>query len=155
MFILEFWHWWALALIFVVVEALYVSGAFVSLAIAGLVTGMAFNSDPDLGWRLQLVIFASTTIISFVIIKLLFGRKLAESAAETKVPSTLIGRELVLTQAIQNGFGEIEIDGINWALKGPDKKAGTVVKVVSVDGHYLAVYPFTQNTDENDQSDLH
>jgi len=152
MFILEFWHWWALALIFVVVEALMVSGVFAAFALASLITGMAFNSYPSLEWQLQLVIFATSTVVFFYIIRLIFGKRLSKDAAETQIPSELIGTELILKNAIQNGFGELEIDGTNWALKGPDCKPGTVVRVVSVDGHYLAVFPFNKDNPNHDDS---
>ena len=147
-FVLEFWHWWALALMFVVVEALLLSGVFAAFAIAGLITGIAFNMYPTLDWKLQLVIFATATIIFQFIFRSLFKKKLDESAEDLHKPSELIGKELVLRFPIQNGFSEIEIDGVNWALKGPDLKAGTTVKVVGVDGNYLSVFPFTPQKDE-------
>jgi len=143
MFVLEFWHWWALALIFVVIEALILSGVFVAFAIAGLVTGMAFYYYPELDWRLQLVIFATVTVITLFIIRALFSDWLNENAKSHSSSSEMIGKDLVLKQPIQNGFGEIEIDGKNWALKGPNLKAGTEVRVIGVDSYFLKVHPLS------------
>jgi len=141
MFVLEFWHWWALALIFVVVEAMILSGVFVAFAIAGLITGMAFYYYPALTWQLQLVIFATSSLGFLYLIRALFSEWLNKNAKEYDSTSEMIGKQLVLKQPIQNGFGEIEIDGKNWALKGPNLKAGATVRVVGVDSYFLNVYP--------------
>ena len=143
MFVLEFWHWWALALIFVVVEALILSGVFVAFAIAGLFTGMASYYYPELEWRLQLVIFATFSVVFFFAIRFLFADWLNKNAEAYDSTSEMIGKELVLKLPIQNGFGEIEIDGKNWALKGPELKAGTEVKVIGIDSYFLKVYPLS------------
>ena len=148
--VLEFWHWWVLALIFVVVEALMVSGVFAAFAIAGLITGIASNMYPALEWQAQLGIFATTTIIFQFLVRLFFSKKLDEAAGDELTSSAMIGKELILKSPIQNGFGEIEIDGVNWAIKGPDQKKGTLVKVIGVDGNFLAVYPYI---DKNKLSD--
>ncbi len=144
MFVLEFWHWWALALIFVVIEALILSGVFVSLAIAGLFTGMASNSYPELDWRMQLVIFSAITATSLVIIRALFADWLNKNAEEHNSSSEMIGKDLILTLPIQNGFGEINIDGKNWAIKGPELKPGTKVRVIGIDSYFLKVHPVSQ-----------
>ena len=141
MFVLEFWHWWALALIFVVVEALLLSGVFVALAIAGLVTGMGSYYIPELDWRLQIVIFATCTVICLFAIRFFFADWLNKNAEAYDSTSEMIGKEFVLKLPIQNGFGEIEIDGKNWALKGPELKVGTTVKVIGIDSYFLKVFP--------------
>ena len=141
MFVLEFWHWWALALIFVVIEALLLSGVFVAMAIAGLATGVASYYYPEFDWRLQLVIFATSTGICLYIIRALFSDWLNKNADAYDSTSEMIGKELVLKLPIQNGFGEIEINGKNWALKGPELKAGTKVKVIGIDSYFLKVFP--------------
>jgi len=142
-FIIEFWHWLALALIFIVVEALLVSGVFAAFTVAGLITGVTFYVYPDLGFKEQLVIFATSSFILFYIIRYFFADKLSQSAEDNASTSKLVGKELVLERPIQNGFGEVIIDGVNWAVKGADQKAGTTVKVVGTDGHCLSVYHFT------------
>ena len=147
--VLEFWHWWALALIFVVVEALLLSGVFVALGVAGLITGIAFYVYPDLGWRPQLVIFGSSTVVTLALIRSLFSGWLNKNAEEHASTSEMIGKELVLKLPIQNGFGEIEIDGKNWALKGADQKAGTTVKVIGVDSYFLNVRPIRSSTNSS------
>ncbi|MDH3326544.1 MAG: NfeD family protein [Gammaproteobacteria bacterium] len=144
-FVLEFWHWWALALIFVVVEALLLSGAFAAFAAAGLIAGSALYFYPELDWKLQLVIFATSTAILFFLIRVLFSDWLNQNAEDNASTSEMIGKEFVLKLPIQNGFGEIEIDGKNWAIKGADQKTGTTVKVIGVDSYFLSVYPIGIN----------
>ena len=150
-FVLEFWHWYALALIFVVVEALLLSGVFAALGIASLITGMAFYEYPKLEWRLQLVVFATSTALSLFIIRQLFSNWLRRNAEDSHNSSEMIGKELVLKRPIQNGFGELEIEGKNWALKGPDQIAGTTVRVVGVDSYFLSVYPMRPKEKKEEQ----
>ena len=51
----------------------------------------------------------------------------------------LIGRVVVLDQAIANGVGRARIDDAFWVVAGPDLPAGSRVRVVAVDGMTLKV----------------
>ncbi len=140
-FELEFWHWWAIALMLVVAEALSPSGIFGGMAVAAALLGAIFLANPEMHWKVQLGLFGLLTLI-------LSGgwyfmqRKASGTARATRQKAKgYIGRELVLSQPIQNGFSELEIDGICWELKGPTLKAGTKVRVVAVDGDILVVRP--------------
>ena len=141
LFELEFWHWWAIALILVVVEALVPMGIFGGMAIASAITGALFLAFPELHWKPQLAIFAAlTTVFSGAWYMLL--RKSSSAAYSTRQKAKeYIGRDLVLTQPLQNGFSELELDGICWELKGPNLRAGAKVRVVGVEGDILVVYP--------------
>lgn len=53
----------------------------------------------------------------------------------------LIGRVVVLDQAIANGIGRARIDDAFWVVAGVDLPAGSAVRVVAVDGMTLKVQP--------------
>lgn len=140
MFQIEFWHWWVLALIFVVFEGMIPSGVFAAMAISGGILGGILLKYPFLTTSVQLGIFGSITLI-FTLIFARYKRKqyLASVESGEKPPETMLGKEFELTQPIRHGFGEVEIDGQHWSLKGPDTAAGTLVRVLRLDGDILMV----------------
>jgi len=140
---IEFWHWWVLALCFVVFEAMIPSGVFFSLAIAAGALGAIVMQYPYLEISPQLGIFAT---IAMTLTLIIAHRKRAQyqKALEegTAAPAqTMLGKEFELTSPIQNGFGEIELDGQHWSLKGPSIKTGVLVRVLRLDGEMLMVMP--------------
>ena len=53
---LDYWHWWILGGLFLLLEA-FVSGFFfVWLAVSAAVVGIAMLLYPEMGWKVQLVI---------------------------------------------------------------------------------------------------
>ncbi|MDH5299938.1 MAG: NfeD family protein [Gammaproteobacteria bacterium] len=144
------WHWWAIALIFVVLEALIPSGIFVGIAVSGAITGAIKINFPALSWEAQLGIFATITVVVTFIWRKIFKVSEAENqdiATKGKARAQ-VGKEFVLKLPLQNGFGEAELDDISWELKGPDTKAGKRVRVVGVDGSILVVYPLPEKKKE-------
>jgi inner membrane protein len=53
--------------------------------------------------------------------------------------NTLVGHVAKLDQAIVNGRGRVQIADAFWVVEGADLPAGTVVRVVAVDGMALKV----------------
>jgi len=138
---LEFWHWWALALIFVVVEAVMPSGVFMSMALAGGFMGALFLAYPDITWQAQLGGFAAFTMVLSYPTTYFYRKKLGSHDDFRSVAAKLIGEEIELTMPVQNGFGEIEVDGTIWSLKGPDIKKGERARIIGTDGDMLVVRP--------------
>lgn len=139
---LEFWHWWAIALILVVVEALSPSGFFAGMAMAAALTGAAYLAFPEMGLLEQFGIFGVLSFLFYFLFNYLLaklgigqGKKPAELAQE------FMGKDFELGMAIKNGYGELEINGVNWSLKGPDVPSGSTVRVIGLDGDMLVVLP--------------
>ncbi len=147
---LEFWHWWALALILVVVEALVPSGVFVALAVSAGIMGGLFLYLPDLSWQAQLAGFGGIALVLSYPTTYWYRKKLDSHNNMEEIMSHFIGQDLVLTSAIQNGFGEIELDGRIWSLKGPDIKKGVKVRIVDMDGNMLVVLPYPKKASPDD-----
>jgi membrane protein implicated in regulation of membrane protease activity len=53
----------------------------------------------------------------------------------------LVGRVLVVEEAIDNGRGKVRVGDTLWAAEGPDAAAGAEVKVLSAQGTVLRVGP--------------
>jgi len=136
------WLWYAIALVLVVFEGMRPSGLFAAMAVTSGILGGLVTAYPELTWQEQLGIYAIIgTVLSLIFTKAVAViRKNDDYTPESK---TMIGQDFQLTSPIQNSFGEIELDGVFWSLKGPDMKKGTTVRVVGIDGEMLAVMPIS------------
>lgn len=142
------WFWYAIALILVVFEGMRPSGLFASMAVTAGILGGIVTGYPELSWQQQLGIYAAMTLVlSFITMKLV--ARFRKNHDEGPESTSMIGKEFQLTFPIQNSFGEIELDGLFWSLKGPDMKKGTLVRVVGVDGEMLAVMPVSALSSSN------
>ena len=138
----EFWHWWVLALCFVVIEAMKPVLVFAAMGIAAGILGGLLMMYPYMEIRQQLGIFGAFTMVA-ILISARYKRKQyqEEFANGETLAQEMIGREFKLKYAVQNGFGEINLDDQHWSLKGPPMPPGTLVKVVRLDGDMLLVFP--------------
>ena len=144
---LLFWHWWVFTLIFTVIEAVAPSGLFAALSLSSAITGGVAWAYEDVGWSMQLGLFAlSTAIIYAPISAFLEKRRRSNPKDEVNSSKQLIGTELTLTNPIVNGFCEIDIDGTIYTLKGPALRVATKVRIVGTDGTMLVVHPVTPPT---------
>lgn len=138
---LLYWHWWIIGLVLVVGEGLMPSGIFASMAIGGLVAGTVSWIIPGVSTPIQLALFTTTMLVSLISIRYVRKKTRMEARTDRTDPKDYIGREFTLTASVQNGYSEIELDGIVWTLKGPELKAGDRVRVVDTDTDILVIYP--------------
>lgn len=66
-YILNHWHWWALATLFVIGELLGPCAYFMAIGIAALLTGLVVRLMPELGGLWQLGLFIVLCLISTAI----------------------------------------------------------------------------------------
>jgi len=137
-------HWmWMLAAIFLGIAELVVPGVFlIWLAAAAAVTGLltlAFG----IGLPVQFALFALLAIASVY-----FGRrwylKYPMPSADPLLndrAARLIGRTVVVIQAIVNGEGRVRVGDSVWSCRGPDCAEGSRVRIVGADGSCLKVEP--------------
>lgn len=130
-----FWHWWALSLIFLVIEVLVPSFFFLWLAAAGLITGIivwlfliTFNA--------QLFVFSVFAIAAIVLWKIVGHKKTQKTDHPllNKRGQQYIGRTFNLYEAIENGQGKIKVDDSIWTVNGEDCTVATKVRVIAVRG---------------------
>lgn len=136
------WMWMALALLAITFAGTLrsLSLTWVSL-VATLVGGITWANKtmPDIT---QLLIFAAVTLPGVAIVHFFIKPRLAttqtdedpQSAIKAPSPRQIIHRSFTLTEPIVNGFGQIEINGVTWRVRGEDSAAGEQIHVLGVDG---------------------
>ena len=138
---IDYWHWWILAGILLIIEVAAPSFFFLWLSIAAGITGLALLAVPELGWEYQILLFSSLSVISLTA----FKRYQRANPVTTDQPTLnrrgeqYIGRNFTLTEPITNNSGVIHVDDSTWRIKGANLPAGTTVRVVGADSVILEV----------------
>jgi membrane protein implicated in regulation of membrane protease activity len=66
---IDYWHWWILAGILLILEVSAPSFFFLWLTIAAAITGFALLAVPDLGWQYQLLLFSALSVVTITAFK--------------------------------------------------------------------------------------
>ncbi|MDE0795962.1 MAG: NfeD family protein [Alphaproteobacteria bacterium] len=140
-----FWYWLALGIGLMLVEVLVPGVLFLWLGAAAIVTGLILLGIPDMGWQIQLVVFAVLSIVSVYV-----GRRYVYANPEpTDHPTlnqrgeNLVGQQYSLDGATSGGAGRVKVGDSLWAIavipQGAELPAGARIQVVRVDGSTLVV----------------
>lgn len=137
----EFWHWFVVALALGVVEIFAPTAFIIWLAGAAAAVGVALLVWPAMGGEYQFLLFAMISIAGVVIARFLFRRQ--EHAADglhlNRRAEQYIGTLHTLETDIVNGHGRAQVGDSHWAVEGPDLPSGTRVRVTGVNGVVLKV----------------
>lgn len=140
---MEPWHWMALGVSLLAIEAMLGTELLLGMGLAGLAVALVYKLVPDLSWQMQLVWFAVLSIV----FTLLYWKKFRASEQQTDQPllnnrtAQLVGKQMPLFEPIVNGTGKVQIADALWAVKGVDAPKETVVRVVGAEGMTLVVEP--------------
>lgn len=132
--VIDFWHWWILAVVLIIIEVLAPTFFALWVAIAAFFTGLILYFMPDLAWEYQFFIFAVLALLSIVA----WRHYYTKSPIATDEPllnrrgEQYVGRVITLKEAIVDGHGKVKIDDSTWKVEGPDCAVGTKIKIVSV-----------------------
>ncbi len=130
------WLWIAAGVVVCALEAL-MPGAFLLWAgLAAIATGLLAFAVPMSGGMSMLALGV------FAIVSVLIGRKVYGSRAIVasdrpnlnKRADALIGRVVILEDAIVNGEGRAKVNDSLWRVRGPDLPQGARVKIASIEG---------------------
>ena len=138
---LNYWQWWIIALIFIILE-MFAPGAFMLwLGIAAAVVGLVMAFLPDLGWEIQYSIFAVVSVISIIGWKQMQLRnpRVTDQPNLNMRGHQYVNRTFTLDEPVVNGLGKIKVDDSTWKIEGEDCPAGTKIKVTGVDGVILKI----------------
>ncbi|AOX61607.1 MULTISPECIES: NfeD family protein [unclassified Stenotrophomonas] len=133
--------WGALALVLFAAEAL-APGAFmlwIGIGAAAVFVLVAVFAEIPLLW--QVVAFVVLSVVSIQCYRR-WGRshdRRSDQPLLNRRAEQLIGRVVVLDQAITAGKGRAKVDDAFWVVAGPDLPAGSPVRVVAVEGMTLKV----------------
>ncbi|KPL47439.1 membrane protein [Xanthomonas axonopodis] len=135
--------WAVLALLLIAAETL-VPGAFLLwMGIAAAAVCLLVLVLPDVALLWQIVAFVLLGFVAVQVYRTWFrgkGRQSDRSLLNRRAEQ-LIGRRVLLDQAIHDGRGRAKVDDAFWVVAGPDLLAGTPVRIVGVDGMTLLVQP--------------
>ena len=137
----NFWHWWILGIVLVIVEAVAPGAVFIWMGAAAGLVGVVLLIAPNLAWQFQLLMFAVLSIGSIAGWRA-YQKKhppVSDQPTLNRRGEQYVGRLVVLDEALVNNTGKIKIDDSTWKVEGDDMPAGTRVKVVGVDGIVLQV----------------
>ena len=140
---IEFWHWWVLAILLILVEILAPGTFFLWLGLAAGVVGLLLLIFPDLAWQLQLLIFAVLAIGTVFAGRAWLKRYpiVSQDNGLNRRGEALVGQVYMLAEAIQTGRGAVKVGDTVWRAEGPDLPKGARVRVVAVQGTTLKVEP--------------
>ena len=136
-----FWHWWALAIVLLVLEALLPGVLFLWLAVAAGAVGFFLLAMPELSWAYQLIWFSMLSVISIVAFRSYQKRHptTSDQPSLNRRGEQYAGRTFTLESPIKNGVGKLKVDDTIWRIRGEDLAAGTVVKAKGFEGNTLLV----------------
>lgn len=136
------WSWAVLAVLLAGAE-LFAPGVFlIWLAVAAGVTAAVVGAT-GIGWEVQLVLFGALSVVSVMVGRSWLGEDVNEPADTTlnRLGERVIGRTVVVIEAISHGRGRVQFGDSAWTAEGPDLPAGAVARIVSVDGNILMIEP--------------
>ena len=140
---MEPWHIWIIvALVFFIMEIFTPGFAVACLSIGAI--GGSIASGCGCALKFQILIFAITTLLAFVLVRPVV-LKLFHSKAKTVCTNVdaLIGRQAIVSEAIAAVTGgRVKVEGDDWKAVTADGKpveAGKVVRILKVDSVILTV----------------
>lgn len=138
---LSFWNWLAVGTLLLILEVFGTGGYLLWIGIAAASVGVLTYLFPELPWAVQFFLFGAFSVLSAVY----WWRRQRTAAKPSDQPglnrrgSELVGRQVVLHEAIINGRGKIKASGSLWLVSGPDLPVGSQVRVIGQDGVLLKV----------------
>lgn len=137
------WFWITLGGLLLAAEMLGAAGYLLWSGVSAVVVGIIVWLLPQLDWEWQGALFAVMTLIVAYLWWYWLRRrpKLAGSSQVLNQRNRqLIGTRATLTEAMQNGFGRINIGDSSWrAQANEDLPVGTEVEVIAVEGATLVI----------------
>ncbi|MDT8370461.1 MAG: NfeD family protein [Gammaproteobacteria bacterium] len=140
-FVPDFWHWWIVAVVLVIIEILAPTFFAMWMAIAAFLTGVALYLMPDMTWEYQVLMFALLSVISIVLWRNYYSKNpiATDEPLLNRRGEQYVGRVITLKTPIVDGQGKIQIDDSTWKIEGEDCPEGTKVKITSVDNVIFTV----------------
>jgi membrane protein implicated in regulation of membrane protease activity len=137
----QFWHWWVLAVLLMLIEVLAPGTFFLWLGLAAGLVGLLLVVIPGMGWQLQVLIFAVLAVLSVLAGRAWLKRHpiTTEDTGLNRRGDALVGQVYVLAEAIHTGRGAVRVADTVWRAEGPDLPKGSRVRVVAVEGTTLKV----------------
>jgi hypothetical protein len=135
----EPWHWFAAALIFMMIELAMPGFIMIWFGVAAASVGLILLMMP-LSAQVQLAIWAALSIASIIVWRIWRKKNPAENPdlSLNRRQDAYIGRSFSLSEASDNGYGKVKVDDSIWKVRlEEDLKKGTKVRITGTDGAIL------------------
>jgi membrane protein implicated in regulation of membrane protease activity len=136
--------WWLLALVLVAAEMIAPGYFLLWIGIAAGVMGVVTLVVPGLSALAQAIVFAVLSIAA-CLVYWKYIRPLAEQRNDQPLLNQrgqrMVGRRVVVVEAIVNGRGKVGVGDGQWLAEGPDLPAGSEVEIVALQGTTFTVKP--------------
>ena len=144
-FVVDFWHWWMIAVVLVILEILAPTFFALWMAIAAFVTGFILYLVPEIQWEYQVFLFAVLSVVSIIGWRHYYSKNpiKTDEPLLNRRGEQYVGRTITLKEAIIDGMGKVQVDDSTWKIEGEDCPVGTKVKIVSVNNVVFQVEAIT------------
>ncbi len=136
--------WWLLALVLIAAEMLAPGYFLLWVGIAAGAMGLIMLIVPGLSAIVQAILFGLLALAA-CLVYWKFIRPLAEHRDDQPLLNRrgqrMVGRQVVVVEAIVNGRGKVAVGDGQWLAEGPDLPVGSEVEIVSVQGTTFTVKP--------------
>ena len=136
--------WWLLALVLVAAEMIAPGYFLLWIGIAAGVMGLVMLVLPGLSALAQALVFALLSIAA-CLAYWKFVRPLAEQRNDQPLLNQrgqrMIGRRVLVVEAIVNGRGKVGVGDGQWLAEGPDLPVGSEVEIIALQGTTFTVRP--------------
>ncbi|MCC6598385.1 MAG: NfeD family protein [Alphaproteobacteria bacterium] len=142
---MEYWHWWILAGVFLVLEISTMSFFFLWLGVSGVLTGAVLLVFPGMGWPAQFMIWALLALAGAVGWRVYKKRNPDQAHAQepflNRRGEQYVGRIFTLEEPVIDGFGRVSVDDSLWRIESAvqNMPAGSKVRVLALKGTVLRV----------------
>jgi membrane protein implicated in regulation of membrane protease activity len=134
--------WWLLALVLIAAEMIAPGYFLLWIGIAAGVMGVVTLVVPGLPALAQAITFALLSIAA-CLVYWKFVRPLAEQRNDQPLLNQrgqrMVGRRVIVVEAIVNGRGKVGVGDGQWLAEGPDMPAGSEVEIVALQGATFSV----------------
>ena len=140
--LLASYGWWLLALLLIAAELVAPGYFLLWIGLAAAIMGMVMLVFPGLSFLAQAILFALLAVgVCFVYWK--YIRPAAELRDDqpllNRKGDRMIGRRVLVVDAITNGRGKVKVGDSVWMVEGSDCPVDTAVRVIAVNGTTLQV----------------
>lgn len=136
--------WWLLALVLIAAEMIAPGYFLLWIGIAAGAMGVLTLVVPGLSALTQAIVFAVLSIAA-CLVYWKYIRPLAEQRNDQPLLNQrgqrMVGRRVIVVEAIVNGRGKVGVGDGQWLAEGPDMPVGSEVEIVTLQGTTFTVKP--------------
>ncbi len=135
------WFWFAVASLLLIIEVMHGRFMFMAASVAAVLVGAASGLFPYVGFVVQCLFFVVLSAVLVWMSRSYLQERMQKIQRQQDILKnrSYVGEVMSLVNGVENGHTTHNIDGVIWAVQGPDCAAGSQVKVVDMGDGWLKV----------------